>query len=385
MRFRIACLFVVTLAATAAGVRAEEEKTMLDRIPAGEYWYAMLGKGPQPMGYAHLRIERIAEGGLAVEWELKLAHESGNYEETRVMSVDSDAELLFSEYRVYGNLVCSGKRSGDEWVVTTLKDGKPEVESREAPKGAMTGMGFVFASAVPREEGGSLSRLELDEANAFDAIGETKFTWKRQFERDWEGEKIVVHEILMEKGNERTMPIEIADDGRLIQSDWGGGNLMVLSKESTKDLYRPAPPAISVVDSPPDRLVMRGELPKLSPEEVYDHYTQPELLTKFWAPEAEIEAKPGGKYHLHWPGPGWRLVGTVKEAECGKKLSFTWNWAHTPDAPELVVTMTFEPREGGGTVVTLEQGPYRDTEEDRKEREGHAQGWQFFFAKLRAL
>lgn len=369
----------------AGGAGAEEEGSVLERVAAGEHWYAMLGPDGRPTGYAKLVVGRPEGGGLSIDWELAIAPGGDKYEETRRFVLDGAGDLVESELRQFGNLLGRAKREGDKLVVTTLVDGKPADREVDPTPGAMNGMGYVLAAAVPREDGGRLARPELDEANGHVLLGETVMTFEGIEKREWEGETLEVAKIRLVKANGRALPLLITADGRILEADWGRGNRMVLAKKSTKDLYKPPPPVVVEVPSDEPYLVMKGELEKFSPEEVYDHYTQPELLGKFWAPQAVVEAKPGGKYELTWPAQGWKLIGVVKEAERGERLTFTWNWEHAPDAPEQTVTLTFAPREGGGTRIGVRHGPYEASEEDATLRASHREGWVYFFGRLRAL
>lgn len=384
MKTRVLTLLLagVGLVTTGAG---KGEGRMFEGIHTGEFWYAMIGGEGHPLGYARLDVARPEGGGLTVQWELKLAYDGGNYEETRSMTLDAAGQLVAAEYRALGNLVGSARTDGGRWLVTTIRDGKPVEAEAKLPPDSMIGLGFVLAPLVPRKEGGRFERTELDEANGFEPIGTTSFTYVRHDERDWEGEKLAVDRILMKKANGKEMPVEVTADGRIVSSDWGGGNRMLLSKHSTKDLYRPAPPAIEVVETGPETLVMKGVLANLTPEAVFDDFTKKDRIPLFWAPVADVEPKVGGTYELEWPGPGWKLEGKIRVFEPGKKLAFTWKWAHRPEAPEQIVTIELAPAPGGGTAVTLTHGPYRDTEEDRRERKGHVDGWKYVFAHLRAL
>ena len=49
--------------------------------------------------------------------------------------------------------------------------------------------------------------------------------------------------------------------------------------------------------------------------------------------------------------------------------------------PPLEVEVDFEDRPDG-TLLRISQGPYRDTDEDRQERNGHRQGWEAVCARL---
>ena len=59
-----------------------------------------------------------------------------------------------------------------------------------------------------------------------------------------------------------------------------------------------------------DVVTLRGVVPSVRPEELFRWWTEPELLTRFWADEAEVEPSVGGSYSFSWPGPGWRLRGS---------------------------------------------------------------------------
>jgi uncharacterized protein YndB with AHSA1/START domain len=79
------------------------------------------------------------------------------------------------------------------------------------------------------------------------------------------------------------------------------------------------------------------------------------------------------------------MAGTVTEYVPGERFSFTWSFLHEPEekAP-LTVTVEASASEEGARV-RITHGPYPDSEESREERMGHAEGWRFFMARLRAL
>jgi uncharacterized protein YndB with AHSA1/START domain len=135
------------------------------------------------------------------------------------------------------------------------------------------------------------------------------------------------------------------------------------------------------IPSGPDRLIVKADIPKLSPEAAFTYWTRPELITKWWPQEAEIEPRLGGRYHLAWPGMNWHLRGVYTAFEPGRRLAFTWRWDHEPDAPERSVDITFAPG-GEGTHLTATHGTYADTDADREERQGHLDGWTHFLSQL---
>lgn len=381
LRILRAASLLVLLA--VAPVRGEEEEHMVEAVPPGDYWYAMRTEDGAAVGYARLVVVRRSDGGLGIDWTLKIAH-GGNYEETRRLTVDRDGRLLESEHRAFDNLVCAGRRDGDAWRITVVEDGKVvERETEPPPADATTGMGFVFAAAVPREEGGTLTFVELNEADALKPIGRVRYTWEGTAEGEGEVASGPVHRIRIHKPTGKDLPLTIAEDGRILTVDWGSLD-MALSPTSTEGLYTAHVPLLTVREAGA-QLVLEGDVAGFTPDEVYDHFTKPDLLATFWAPEAEVDLRVGGAYTLSWPGPGWTLLGEVLEADRGHRLAFRWRWKHRPDAPDQRVVLDLAPAEGGGCRVRITHGPYRDTEADAAEREGHVQGWETAFSRLVAL
>jgi len=129
-----------------------------------------------------------------------------------------------------------------------------------------------------------------------------------------------------------------------------------------------------------EQLILTGEV-AASPESLFRHWVEPDLLAQWWAQEAEIDPRVGGEYVLSWPRMGWNLRGRYTRFEPGKQLGFTWNWDHEPNLPERVVDVRFEPA-AGGTRLAITHGPYSDTPEDQQDRQSHLDGWQHFVQRL---
>jgi uncharacterized protein YndB with AHSA1/START domain len=181
----------------------------------------------------------------------------------------------------------------------------------------------------------------------------------------------------------KEMPIWVSPERTILRVDWGDGMRMEWSPTSTKDLFRPKPPAVVEVPSGPEKLVVRGEFPEISPERMFALWSRSEEIARWWPPEAEIEPRVGGKFELSWPDRNWFLRGKVTVFEAGKRFGFTWHWLHEKDdAPRREVLVEMAPREGGGTVLTITHGPYGEGEAEAKERTGHLGGWQYFAARL---
>jgi uncharacterized protein YndB with AHSA1/START domain len=138
--------------------------------------------------------------------------------------------------------------------------------------------------------------------------------------------------------------------------------------------------------SGPSELVLQGDFEAFSPQELFDYWVTPSLLTQWWPEEAQVNACPGGEYCFSWPSMNWTLQGTFKEIAPGERLSFTWKWNHDPqDEEHLVVTVDFAGADTAGTLLTIHHGPYGDSEEDQEARQGHLEGWIHFCMKLAGL
>jgi uncharacterized protein YndB with AHSA1/START domain len=85
------------------------------------------------------------------------------------------------------------------------------------------------------------------------------------------------------------------------------------------------------------------ELERLLPgpvERVWEHLTQPELLSQ-WLPLTRLEPREGGAVTLRPEGPGGPEVqGVVTRYEPSRVLAFTWSEA---DAPASEVTLELHP------------------------------------------
>ena len=102
---------------------------------------------------------------------------------------------------------------------------------------------------------------------------------------------------------------------------------------------------VTQLQSPQTTLVVKAHLPHLTPELQFDYWTKPELLSKWWPEEAEIEPNVGGNYHLFWKrNDKWAMRGTITAFEPGEKFGFTWHWDHeSPKKQPLDVMVTFAP------------------------------------------
>jgi uncharacterized protein YndB with AHSA1/START domain len=114
------------------------------------------------------------------------------------------------------------------------------------------------------------------------------------------------------------------------------------------------------------------------PAVVFPYFTEPALLTSWFSDRAELDARPGGVFALHF---GDHLVdGTYVVVEPPHRVVFTWGAPDDAVVPtgsstvEVVLTA-----EGDDTVVEL---THRDLPTERITP--HREGWQECLARLPA-
>jgi uncharacterized protein YndB with AHSA1/START domain len=151
-------------------------------------------------------------------------------------------------------------------------------------------------------------------------------------------------------------------------------------------LVRIQGPLMHQVPSDPSLAVIAGDFDGFTPESLFDHFTQPELLTKWWNPIAEIDLKPGGKYVFQWPQQGWTLRGEYLAVEPARHLAFTWAWDHGLQGYEpLRVDLWMDRIHEVGARLGIFHGPFELTEADQVTKQGVAEGWIHFCMRLRGL
>ena len=139
---------------------------------------------------------------------------------------------------------------------------------------------------------------------------------------------------------------------------------------------------------------------KSSPERVFDAFTDPDQLTKWWwptgfsCPAAEVDLRVGGKYRLamEWPGSipaeaqfSHYMGGEYYEIDRPRRLVMSGR-AVNDEQGELFATLievTFEAREGG-TALTMRQS-YFEPMPPAEAMAGAEQGWSEQLDKLERL
>ena len=137
-------------------------------------------------------------------------------------------------------------------------------------------------------------------------------------------------------------------------------------------------------------LVVRRTI-KASASRVFDAWTQPEQLRRWWGPRpvtcsaAEMDVRVGGAYRIANQLPDGRVLwisGTFEIVEPPYRLAYTWEIERetTASSERSRVTVRFEPRDGGTEVIVVHESI--DTEETRID---HEKGWNGCLENLEAL
>jgi uncharacterized protein YndB with AHSA1/START domain len=120
------------------------------------------------------------------------------------------------------------------------------------------------------------------------------------------------------------------------------------------------------------------------PEAVFDAWTNPEVLRRWWAaeptwtsPGCDVDLRVGGEYALRMRGDDGTIhavAGEFREVDRPDRLVYTWCWVGDEGLhPGHVSLVTVEFRaDGDGTVVELEHSQLASEES----RVRHGAGWR---------
>ncbi len=123
-------------------------------------------------------------------------------------------------------------------------------------------------------------------------------------------------------------------------------------------------------------------------ETVYDAWTDPVLLRRWFAPgDAEVaravaEVAVGGRFLIEMRGTDgekWMVRGLYREVVPNRRLAHTWCWEGSD--VESLVTVEFEPGSAGTTRLTVTHSRFASAETS----DNHKLGWIGCLAKLEAL
>jgi uncharacterized protein YndB with AHSA1/START domain len=131
-------------------------------------------------------------------------------------------------------------------------------------------------------------------------------------------------------------------------------------------------------DSPATVVLIVRKTIRATPERLFDAWTQPEQLKKWWGPQsvlcsdAAVDLRIGGGYRIANQFPDGRVLwitGEFEVIERPRRLIYTWRVGSEADASERVI-VTFEARsEGTEVIVTHERIP------NMAMRDLHNKGW----------
>ena len=138
--------------------------------------------------------------------------------------------------------------------------------------------------------------------------------------------------------------------------------------------------AVREVDANPDSLTFEATV-AVAPDVAFNYFVTPTLLAEWWAPQAEVDAQPGGGYVMSWPSQGWHLRGEYTDYAPGERLAFSWRWDHEPRLPTRLVSVQFEDAPAG-TLLRLIHGVYGQDEVEQADRQSHREGWLHFLGRL---
>lgn len=136
-------------------------------------------------------------------------------------------------------------------------------------------------------------------------------------------------------------------------------------------------------------LVLRRTYPDVTPEELFEAWTDPALVAEWYGPEGftneidYMDVRVGGEYRLVMQAPDGSkmpLRGTFQLLDRPTKLSFSWQWETAPGdigSGKTLVTVDIRAK-GSATEIVLTHEGFA-TEEQKS---NHEMGWTGALDKL---
>jgi uncharacterized protein YndB with AHSA1/START domain len=127
-----------------------------------------------------------------------------------------------------------------------------------------------------------------------------------------------------------------------------------------------------------------------SPDEVFEAWTQPELMRQWLAPgenkviDARTDVRVGGAFLIRSTAPDGALHiidGTYRELSNGQRVVMTWSYSGPVELlceMETLIEIDLAPASDGGTAMTVTQTRIATPEA----AEGYGEGWPTCFDKL---
>ena len=122
-----------------------------------------------------------------------------------------------------------------------------------------------------------------------------------------------------------------------------------------------------------------------TPEHVFELFTDPEQLVRWWPDVARLEPRVGGRLELEFEGRG-DVTGEITRYEPPYPLAFTWVRGVAPDVTTQV-EVTISDAGAGRARVELVHSGWEAVPADQvaEWRALHDAGWQFFLGCLADL
>ncbi|MBD8497000.1 SRPBCC family protein [Paenibacillus arenosi] len=130
-------------------------------------------------------------------------------------------------------------------------------------------------------------------------------------------------------------------------------------------------------------------------EQIWQAWLEADHLVKWFSPEAEIEAKVGGKFELYFNPSNKNKMSTkgCKIAQLEPFESFTFQWKGPDPFAEVMnqeerlteVKVTLQPVANGTNVIVVHTGWYNhETKETQQAIEWHKEAWANMLASLKS-
>jgi uncharacterized protein YndB with AHSA1/START domain len=141
-----------------------------------------------------------------------------------------------------------------------------------------------------------------------------------------------------------------------------------------------------------DRVLTVSRVIAAPPEKLFEAFTSPEIMLKWWGPEGagvgdhDLDIRVGGTWRTaleNSMGQGTFVCsGVYKAIERPRRIAFTWAWLQ-PDGQrgrETLVDVSFEKVERGTRLTVVQK-----TFDDAAQRDRHSEGWHSTLNKLERL
>lgn len=124
---------------------------------------------------------------------------------------------------------------------------------------------------------------------------------------------------------------------------------------------------------------------RATPDRVFELFTDPDELVKWWPDAVTLEPRVGGKLQLTFEGRG-EVWGEITRFEPGRALGFTWVRGVAPDITTSV-DVSFEDLGDGRTRVRLVHSGWEAVPDEMvtEWRAMHDAGWKHFLGCLADL